>query len=83
MTVMTRLKWLTFLVFNAVGAILWSMCWLAVGYLLGELAGLLLGDLRRIEHWLFAGLAAAALTVVAYLHLRRRATARSASRTRP
>ena len=76
---MTRLKWRTFLVFNAVGAILWSMCWLAVGYLLGELAGLLLGDLRRIEHWLFAGFAAAALTVVAYLHLRRRASARSGS----
>jgi membrane protein DedA with SNARE-associated domain len=79
---MTRLKWRTFLVFNALGAILWSMCWLVVGYLLGELAGLLLGDLRRIEHWLFAGFAAAALAAVAYLHWRRRATARSASRTR-
>ena len=77
---MTRLKWRTFLIFNAVGATLWSMCWLAVGYLLGELAGLLLGDLRRIEHWLFAGLAAVALMVVAYLHWRRRATARAAPR---
>jgi membrane protein DedA with SNARE-associated domain len=77
---MTRLKWRTFLMFNAAGAILWAICWLLVGYLVGELAGLLLGDLRRVEHWLFAGLAAAALAVVAYLHWRRRATARPTSR---
>lgn len=77
---MTRLKWRTFCAFNAVGAILWSLCWLVVGYVLGELAGLLLGDLRRIEHWLFVGLAATALAVVAYLHWRRSATARPAPR---
>jgi membrane protein DedA with SNARE-associated domain len=76
---MTRLKWRAFVLFNAVGAALWSVWWLSVGYMLGELAGLLLGDVRRIEHWLFLGFATAALAVVAYLHWRRRPAARAAS----
>lgn len=77
---MTGLKWRTFVLFNAAGAILWSICWVGVGYTLGELAAMLLGDFRRIEHWLFAGLAATALAIVAYLHWRRRAVIRTAAR---
>jgi membrane protein DedA with SNARE-associated domain len=77
---MTRLRWRTFVLFNALGAILWSSCWLVIGYLLGEVVQVLLGELRHVEAWLFAGVAGAALAIVAYLHWRRRATVRSSSR---
>ena len=70
---MSSLRWRTFVAFNAAGAILWSVCWLSVGYLLGEAAQMVFGDLRHLEPWFFAAVAVAALALAAYLHLRRRA----------
>lgn len=70
---MSSLKWRTFVAFNAAGAILWSVCWLSVGYLLGEAAEMAFGDLRHLEPWFFAAVALAALALAVYLHLRRRA----------
>ena len=71
---MSRMRWGTFIGFNAIGAVLWSACWLSVGYLLGEAGQMVFGkDLRRIEHWFFVGVAVAALLLGVYLHWRRRA----------
>jgi len=70
---MSQMRWRTFIMFNAIGAVLWSACWLGVGYLLGEAGQMVFGDLRRIEHWFFVGVAVAALLLAAFLHWRRRA----------
>ena len=71
------MPWHTFALFNAVGAIAWSMTWLMGGYLIGELVHLVIGDLRHVEVWLFAGVATAALAVGAYLHFRNRESVRA------
>ena len=71
---MSRMRWRTFIVFNAIGAALWSACWLGIGYLLGEAGQMIFGkDLRHIEYWFFAGVAVAALLLAVVLHWRRRA----------
>jgi len=51
----TRLTLLEFIPLNAVGAMLWSACWVGAGDLLGRAAEHLLGDLARIERELFGG----------------------------
>jgi membrane protein DedA with SNARE-associated domain len=56
------MPWRKFVLFNAAGAIAWG--------------SMLIGDLRRVELWLFAGVAAAALALGAYFHFHRRATVR-------
>ena len=72
----SRMPWHTFALFNAVGAIVWSVAWLMGGYLIGEIVHMLIGDLRRVEVWLFAGVVVAASALGAYLHFSRRAAAR-------
>jgi membrane protein DedA with SNARE-associated domain len=78
----SRMAWRTFALFNAVGAVAWSVTWLMGGFLIGEIVHMLVGDLRHIEVWLFAGVAAMALGLGAYLHFGRRAAVR-ARRKRP
>jgi len=70
---MSRMRWHTFALFNAIGAILWSTAWLSIGYLLGEAAQAAFGDLRHLEPWVFAAVAVLALAIAVYFHLRRRA----------
>jgi membrane protein DedA with SNARE-associated domain len=73
----SRMPWRIFAMFNAAGAIVWSTVWLMGGYLIGEMVHLLIGDVRHIEVWLFAGVAAAALAVGALMYFNRRAPVRS------
>jgi len=58
-----------FALFNALGAAIWAPAVALAGWFLGHLAQALLGDLRRIEHWL---LLAIALVGVALWWWRRR-----------
>jgi membrane protein DedA with SNARE-associated domain len=53
---MSRIGWLQFAALNALGAVLWAPLFVGAGYLLGDVLERLLGDLKAIEHWLFAGL---------------------------
>jgi membrane protein DedA with SNARE-associated domain len=72
----SRMPWHTFALFNAIGAIAWSVIWLMGGYLIGEIVRMLIGDLRHVEVWLFAGVVAAALAIATYLRLTRRGAVR-------
>lgn len=67
------LPWPTFVLWNAIGALLWSACWLAVGYALGEVAQRLIGNLAHIERELFLGVLAIAIVVLVVVKLRARA----------
>jgi membrane protein DedA with SNARE-associated domain len=66
---MTRIEWLRFAWLNLVGAVLWAPLFAAAGYLFGEALQRLLGDLKRVEHWLFGALVIAG---VAFWLARRR-----------
>ncbi len=72
----SRMPWHTFALFNALGAMVWSVIWLIGGYAIGEVFHMLIGDLRDVEVWLFAGVVAAALALGAYLQFSRRASRR-------
>jgi membrane protein DedA with SNARE-associated domain len=67
---MSRIGWLRFASLNVLGALLWAPVFVGVGYLLGDVLERLLGDLKRIEHWVFAGLAI--IGIVLWLAGRRR-----------
>jgi membrane protein DedA with SNARE-associated domain len=73
---MGRMHWLQFALLNALGAIIWSTCWVGLGYLAGSALEAALGNLKHVEHVVFAValLILAAVSVV--LHLRRRRQAR-------
>ncbi|MEO8345847.1 MAG: DedA family protein [Betaproteobacteria bacterium] len=78
----SAISWPRFLLLNALGALVWSACWVGTGYVLGEAAQRLLGKVIHIERELFIAAVIAALVVSIALRLRRRrlrAPKRSAS----
>lgn len=72
---MGSMPWRTFALYNAIGAIIWATCWVCVGYLLGDVAQMFLGDLRHIETWLFVAVILVAISTAVFLHFRRRGAA--------
>ncbi len=62
-----------FVIFNGIGAVLWALLIGGIGYLFGETAEAVLGEVHDIELWLVAGLVAAAALVMLIQHLRGRA----------
>lgn len=71
---MSRLSAWRFSAFNAIGAMLWATSVAAVGWAFGAAAEALLGELRHIEGWLFAGLI---VTLGVFWLVRRRRAARA------
>ncbi len=67
----TRLPLSTFVVFNVVGAALWSTTWAGAGWAFGRAADRALGNVVRGERDLFIGLVVAIVLVAGALHLRR------------
>jgi membrane protein DedA with SNARE-associated domain len=68
----TRMDWLRFLAFNALGAALWVATWTAVGYLAGNHIQAIYTQANRYALYL---LAAAALAIIALI-IRHRLRAR-------
>ncbi len=66
-----------FSVLNAVGAAIWSVCWVGAGYLTSETVEMMYGNLHHVERVLFAVAAIVALVASIVLHWQRR---RNASR---
>jgi membrane protein DedA with SNARE-associated domain len=78
---MSRVHWLRFVLFNLAGAVVWAVLVAAVGYALGEALTRLLGDLERIEEWVFGTILVGGLVLVAWLRRRgRRAAVAAAGR---
>jgi membrane protein DedA with SNARE-associated domain len=69
----TRLPALRFAAFNAVGAVLWATAVASIGWVFGEAAKAVLGEVRQVEGWLMLGGLAVGLLVWA---LRRAASRR-------
>ena len=68
----SQLGWVPYLALNAVGALLWSACWLTAGYVVGAAAEQMVGNLARVERELFLAVIIAALIVALYLKFRTR-----------
>jgi membrane protein DedA with SNARE-associated domain len=69
---MSDMAWHTFALYNALGAVLWASCWASAGYVLGNVAEVLLGDLEHAEKWIFIVAVSAAMVVTIVLRVRRR-----------
>ena len=68
----SAVPWPRFLMFNALGALVWSACWVGAGYALGEAAQRLLGRVIHVERELVIGALLVALIATIALRLRRR-----------
>jgi membrane protein DedA with SNARE-associated domain len=68
-----------FVVFNALGALLWACIFTGAGWVFGEVAQRVLGEIRHLEGWLLLGLAVAGLLywMLRRFRTRRRISARS------
>jgi membrane protein DedA with SNARE-associated domain len=81
---MSRIHWVRFALFNLVGAIVWAALVAGIGYALGEALARLLGDLKRIEEWVFGVVLVGGLALLAWLRRRgRRRAAVGAGRPDP
>ena len=78
---MSRVHWLRFAALNLAGAIVWAALVAGIGYALGEALTRVLGDLKRVEEWVFGAILVGGLALVAWLQRRgRRAAARALDR---
>jgi membrane protein DedA with SNARE-associated domain len=68
----SRVPRLHFLIFNLLGAAIWALLIGLSGYIFGQALELLIGDVKRYELWLFAGLAGGGLLVWCIHFLRKR-----------
>lgn len=69
----SRISPLRFMAFNGFGAIIWATLIGGIGYVFGEAAQAMLGELHNIEIWLVLGLVGAAGLVMLVQHRRGRA----------
>ena len=78
---MSDVRLLRFLILDVFTAVIWSAGVALLGYSVGEGAQTLLGEVRRFELWLFAGLTAGGLLLwlAHHMHRRRRNGRASAS----
>jgi membrane protein DedA with SNARE-associated domain len=78
---MSSVSWVRFALFNLIGAIVWAALIAGIGYALGEALTRLLGDLKRVEEWVFGLVLIGGLVLIAWLRRRgRRAAAAAAGR---
>ena len=68
----SAMSWRRFVLLNALGALIWSACWVGAGYVLGEAAQRLLGNLAHIEREFFLTAIIVAVIGSVGLHLWRR-----------
>lgn len=68
----SRIPWATFALLNAIGAAVWSACWVGVGFAAGTAVEAALGELKHVEHVLFAAALGVAVVATVWLRLLRR-----------
>ena len=65
----TKMRWLTFTVYNAIGACAWVGTWVSIGYLAGDHINTIYSVFNRFSIYVFIALV---VLLAAYLVLRRR-----------
>jgi membrane protein DedA with SNARE-associated domain len=69
---MSGVHWLRFALLNLAGATVWAALVGGIGYALGEALTRVLGDLKRVEEWVFGIVLVGGLALVAWLRRRGR-----------
>lgn len=80
---MSNVSVYTFALYNAVGATIWSICFVGAGYMIGEALTTMLGHLHRIERPVAAGVVLVAIAVAVWYRWRRRRRWKRARAERP
>jgi len=75
------MPWSRFVVLDALAASLWAVCWISVGYLLGESADRMLGAFTEIGRWMIVGIGVGSAITMLVLHRRRRKLRRASGST--
>src|SRR5262245_65822471 len=75
---MSRVPWWRFALFNLIGAIVWAALIAGIGYALGEALTRVLGDLKRVEEWVFGAILVGGLALIGWLRRRGRRAAAAA-----
>lgn len=76
---MSRIGWFHFAALNAIGAAIWSACWIGAGYAAGTAVEAALGNLKHVEHVLFIAALGVAIVATLALHWWRRRAPRDRS----
>jgi membrane protein DedA with SNARE-associated domain len=69
---MSRIGWFHFAALNAIGAAIWSACWIGAGFVAGSAVEAALGNLKHVEHVLFIAALGVAIVATIALHWWRR-----------
>ena len=68
----TQMRWLTFTVFNVIGAAVWVATWVTIGDVAGDHIDTIYADINRYSLYVFGALVALAAGYIAWRVLRRR-----------
>lgn len=68
---MSTVPWQRFLVLNLLSAILWSTAFASLGYAFGNLVEALLGEVQKVEKWIFSAILLIGIAVALSHHWRR------------
>jgi membrane protein DedA with SNARE-associated domain len=68
----TEMRWLTFTIYNVIGAAAWVATWVTIGDVAGDHINTIYADVNRFSLYLFIALAVAAAAYIAWRVLRRR-----------
>lgn len=71
---MSDMRWPRFAALNLLGALIWAPLVAGAGYLAGDVLQRLLGNLERIEHWIFIALLLAGIGLWLFARQRARRT---------
>jgi membrane protein DedA with SNARE-associated domain len=77
----TQMRWLTFTVFNVIGAAVWVATWVTIGDVAGDHIDTIYADINRYALYVFGALVALAAGYIAWRVLRRRRRGGSGSGT--
>jgi membrane protein DedA with SNARE-associated domain len=67
-----RMPWARFALLDFIATSTWSLCWIGIGYVLGEVVYQVLGGIASIWRWSLVGAAVAGAIAAIVVYLRRR-----------
>jgi membrane protein DedA with SNARE-associated domain len=68
----TKMRWLTFTVYNAIGACAWVGTWVSIGYIAGDHINTIYSVFNRVAIYVLAALAVLVIAYVTWRLIRRR-----------
>ena len=68
----TQMRWLTFTIFNVIGAAIWVATWVTIGDVAGDHIDTIYADINRYSLYVFSALVVAVAAYIAWRVIRRR-----------